>query len=100
MRPKAFADDDVLQAVAVEIGEGEGVWLSEGHAVFRLLGSVAHEDVFLKADTAVIVHLLEPRQAPAVGVERSNDVVASVAIDIVGEHLRTTFFSELELVPD
>src|SRR5438093_13650376 len=100
MRPKPFADDDVLQAISVQIGQGKGVRLRKTDAVFCFLGARAHQGMFLKRNLPIFAHLLEPRETPAMRIKGDDDVVLSVTVDVVGEHLRAAFSAEAKAMFD
>src|SRR4029078_8167576 len=94
MRPHAFPDDEILQAIAIEIGHRERVRLREADAELCLRAAVAHEFVFFERDLATRFHLLEPRESPAVRVERGDDVRESVTVYVIRKHLRAAFVLE------
>src|SRR5688572_18010195 len=54
--------------------------------------------MLFEGDLPVRNDLLEPCEAPTVRVDRRDDVVATVAVNVVSEHLRTTLVAELEFV--
>src|SRR5581483_11882527 len=60
----------------------------EMHARGIIRGSGAGDHVLFEADFAIGAHLLIPNDAVAMGIEAGDDVVESIAIDIIGEHLR------------
>src|SRR5665213_141414 len=81
----ALAGDDVLEAVAVNVHEVDGVHLGDLHAL-RVFGFVvADDDVLLEA---AVFLLLEPGQAVAVGFDAGDNVGPAIAVDVIGEHLR------------
>ena len=91
VRPEAFPGDDVEGAVAIDVGEIEGVRLGEGDsggAFFR--GRVGEEMAF---PCAVRV-LLIPGDAEAVGVDGGDHIGASVAVHVSSEHLRAAFIAK------
>src|SRR5262245_13566479 len=98
VRPETFACDNVGEAVAVQIGESKSVWLGESDTVFGLFGAISHKRVFFKGDLALFRLLFEPGETPAMGIERSDNVVATITIDIVSKHLGAPFVPELKLV--
>ena len=62
--------------------------LRKGDAVFFFLFARAHHFVFDESDRASgVAFLFEPREAPAVGVERGDDVGFTVAVHVGDEDL-------------
>ena len=91
VRPEAFAGDEVLQPVAVQVHQLDRVELREGDAEAVLARLLVHEDVGAELGAAggvLGLELLIPSEAVAVRRERGDDVVQPVAVHIVGEHLR------------
>ena len=94
--PEAFAGDDVFQAIAVDVHEIYRVKLREAHAIIverrrRVAFLRLHDVVLGEEDFAVaiaLLELLEPREAVAVRREAGDHVVQSVAVHVVGVHLR------------
>ena len=62
--------------------------LRKGDAVFFFLFARAHHFVFDESDRASgVAFLFEPREAPAVGVERGDDVGLAIAVHVGDEEL-------------
>ena len=87
MRPKAFADDDVLEPVAVDVREIERVELGEDDAVTVVLRFVAHDEVTAKRDRTALAHLLPPRKPVAVRGEAADHIGQSIGVHVVGVKL-------------
>ncbi len=85
--PPPLARDDVLEAVAVDVGHVHRVGLAERHAVAILVGVLPDDLVAAERDLAFLPDVLEPREAVSVGVQGGDDVVVAVAVDVVGVHL-------------
>jgi hypothetical protein len=86
MRAFALAGDDVLQTVTIHIRQVDRVQLGEGDTVFRFLGARVHQQMLHET----CVRLLEPRQSPTVRLQTGDHVVVTIAVDVVGEHLRAS----------
>ena len=94
MGPVGLAGDDVLETVAIHVGELHGVGLAEDHAILVEGRAVPHDEMFHES----LRSLLEPRQSEVVRSEARDDVAVSVAIDIVGVHLGSAPGGEGHLV--
>lgn len=92
VRPEALAGDDVLEAVAIDVHQGDGVGFGKGDTV-RVGAAVGVEDqMAFELDFAVGAlagQLLIPGEAEAVWIEAGDDVGEAVAIDIINIHLGT-----------
>src|SRR5262245_42244118 len=100
MRPKPFASDNVEQTVSINVCERECVRLRKTNAIFRLLAPIDHQAMLLKCDLSFFADLLEPRQSPAMRIQRCDDVVVAIAIDVVSKHLRAAFAAEAKRMFD
>ena len=89
---ESFAGDDVLDAVAIDIDAGHGVGLAEADSVGVSLGFVGHDAVLFKTDFSILFDLFIPRESVAVSVEGGDEIVIAIAIDVIGEHLGSSFF--------
>ena len=89
MRPKPLAGDNVFQTVAIDIDDSERVTLRELHAITIGRGIFVKNEVFAKADLAVLPDLLKPGQAILMRCQAGDDVLQSVAVYIVNNHLRS-----------
>src|SRR5262249_10519746 len=56
---------------------------------FILAGLLVEDDVLFESDLAVLAHLLEPGEAVTVRSEGGDNIRFTIAVDVVGEHLRT-----------
>ena len=91
MGPKAFASDNIFQSVPVHVGEGQSMRLGEFDPVF-IFGWVSVDyDMSEEGDFAVGFKLLEPSYAVTMCRKACDNIVKSITINIIGEHLRTTF---------
>jgi hypothetical protein len=83
VRPGALSDDEVRNAVAIDIGNGGAMKFREGDATGVRSVVIVHDHVLNEGDISVCcAFLLESGQASAVGFERSDDVVQPVAVDV------------------
>ena len=98
MRPPAFASDDVLDPVAVDVREGQTVEFGKGHRLVRLIpcltlfGSgvgLIHDDMHLPGDGACVALLLPPGETRTVREEAANDIGKTIAVDVIQEHIGT-----------
>ena len=86
--PESLAGDDVVEAVAVDIGDVDGVDLGEDGAVRAVGGFLTGDRPVVERPAAVgALLLLPPTQAVAMGGETRDHVVESVAIDVANVHL-------------
>ena len=84
MRPVTLAGDDVGNLSPSTSPTVKRVKLREGHATGVRRRVVVHDHVALERDGARrVALLLEPREAPAVAVERRHDIVPAVAVHVV-----------------
>src|SRR3569833_810161 len=87
MRPEAFADNEVRNAVTVNIAEGGSVRFCEDFITGILSSGSFGDGVFHERNLAAAVTLLfEPGQAVAMCLQRSDHVRKSVAVDVVDTH--------------
>src|SRR5262245_23212337 len=84
-----LADDEVCDAIAVEIREGRSVRFAESDIPGVLRGQVTHDVVPHEGNVPLrVALLLKPGKTPAVRGNRRHDIVPPVAIHIVDTHLR------------
>ena len=100
MGPVPLAGDDVVEAVAVDVGHIDRVDLRESDAVGTFREALAGDQLPLECAAAVVVeHLAIPGQAPAVGREARDHIVEAVAVDIADIHLRAPRARKLKGMP-
>ncbi len=85
MGQERFPRDDVFEPVAVHVLEAQGVQLRDGHVV-------VHSPLFGRIENHLSREgarrsLLEPSEAVAVRIERTDDIGHAVAIHVVGVHV-------------
>ena len=87
----ALAGDDIFDPVAVDVGEGDAVELAEYDAPGGIGWIPPHDEMSLEGDLAIRAGLLlEPDEAVGVRVQRGEDILVAIAVEIVGEHLGTS----------
>src|SRR5439155_21773544 len=98
MRPKPFAGNDVLDAVAIDIDEIERVKLSELDAIFILARELVHEGVLLEGDLVALTNLLELGHTILMGLEAGDHIVEPVAVHVIDIHLRAALAEILRML--
>src|SRR5258708_8153167 len=84
VREKAFADDEVGNAVAVDVSRRRPVRLGKGEITGVLRREVPRDLVLDKRDDAGrVALLLEPRQPEAMRLRRCHHVVQPVPVDVI-----------------
>ena len=99
--PKPFSGNQVFQTVTVHIHQVNRVQLRPGNAVGVRFGLGIENEVLLELDFAFVIlraQLLVPGQSVTVGRQCRNHIRPSVAIHVVGVHLRTARRRELKRV--
>src|SRR5436309_8104203 len=96
MRPISLARDDVLQAIAVDIGEHQGMKLAKDDPVTVLIGPFPQDQMPLERDLIPISYLLKPSKAVAMSIEARDDVVVTIPVHVISEHLRSARFGEVK----
>ena len=87
--PVPLASNDVVDAVAVDVGHVDRVDLRERHPEGTVGGLLADDRPVCERPSAVRgLHLLPPAQPPAVGCEARDHVVEPVTVDVADVHLR------------
>src|SRR5262245_942660 len=102
MRPKAFAGDDILESIAVQIHEFDRVQLGKSDTVTVFIRFLIHENVALKLGMTLCVlfaELLVPGQPITVRRNAGDYIVQTVAVDIVSVHLRAAAGTERRRMP-
>ena len=64
MSIEAFAGNDVLDAVTINVGAGHGVGLAETNTIGVTLWFVGHDGMFYEGNFGTIPHLLIPSHTP------------------------------------
>ncbi len=98
VRPVGFAGDDVLEAVAIDIGQVHRMQFAEDEAIRVLRGAVSHDQVLAEDNLVAIAKLFVPGEAEVVSREAGDHVVIAVAIDVVSIHLGPARPGEANLV--
>ena len=89
VRPVALPDDNVRNAVAIQIRESRCMELGKCHVACVLSRKITHNLVLDERDVAILVSLLlVPSQAPSVSRKRSHHVSQAVAVHVEHTHLR------------
>ena len=100
MRPVTLAGDDVVDPVAVDIRDVDGMNLRERHAIGAVGRLLADDEPALKGPLAILANPGPvPGQAPAMGREARDHVAEAVAIDVPHEHLRAAGACERNRMP-
>ena len=90
VRPIALADDDVLHAIAVDVGKAGGVRLGKDDAVIVVVRLLAGQHALLPLRTLVAGVIEEDGDTVAMRLQAGEDIVAAIAIEVIGKHLRPT----------
>src|SRR6185437_828732 len=87
-RPVASSGNDVLNAVPIDITDGQRMHLGEGHTARIGSRVVVHDHVPLERNVPLCISLLPvPSQSPGVRRQGSYHVIQAVAVHIVSIHL-------------
>ena len=86
--PESLAGQDVLLAVAVDVDEIQAVHLADSQLLGIHVGLDGQNHVLLPGDLSLgVLDLLVPDQAVLVAVPSGDDVVQTVAVNVVDQHL-------------
>src|SRR5438045_8979131 len=86
--PEPLAGHDVLQAVAIDINQVERVKLGKGDAVRVRFRLAIEDEMLLERDLAALLDLFVPGKSITVSIQARDDVIETVSIDIIHQHLR------------
>src|SRR5687767_12181555 len=88
MRPEPFARDEVLQPITIDIAVRRAMQLRKDHAARIFRREVRHDRMLDERSRPVSRFLLlEPRQSQAMRLQRRDDVIETVTVNVVHRDL-------------